>query len=88
MEFDSGVFKYSNSSELGSPVASGGTEGPVLFLMVNFGNSKLTIRLKLDISVSSIESITSRIFNIWKKKKKKTVAFFTLCTHRLHACPK
>lgn len=62
-----------------------GLTAPCYVFMVNFGNSNLTIRLKLDISVSSVENITSCIFNIWKKKEKRktknTPSYFSLSAH-------
>ena len=77
VEFDSGMFKYSDSAELGSIVPSGRPDSRMLFFMVNFGNSKLTIRLKVDhIYVIFIRSLTSCVFNILKKKEKKNSYIF------------
>lgn len=85
VEFDSGMFKYSDSSELGSIVPFGRPNSRMLSFMVNFGNSKLTIRLKVDhIYVIFIRSLTSCIFNILKKKEKKYQLYFSFGTHRLH----
>ena len=50
--------------------------------MVNFGNSKLTVRVQVNpIYVIFIRTLTSCVFNILKqKKKKKQLLFFTLYT--------
>ena len=64
--------KYSSSSELSFLVPFGRTDSPVLFFMVNFGNSKLTVRVQVNhIYVIFIRTLTSCIFNILKQKKKK-----------------